>query len=196
MRLASGREPGDDTERCERSSQQAGVVAGNAGEVAARSGTGVSPEDGAEMNEQQPDVDVSLWWDRDLRFRCQAGRWVTEIDGNSRWAPSPLQVMLESVAACAAVDVVEILRKGRQEIRELTVKANGTRRGESPRHFTELSIDFHITGDVDRDKAERAARLSFEKYCSAFHSLRRDLELDWTVRVEETAPGGNGKRGG
>lgn len=136
------------------------------------------------MDEAQPDVDVNLWWDRDLRFRCQAGRWVNEIDGNGRWAPSPVQVMLESVAACAAVDVVDILRKGRQDVRELTVKASGWRREEPPRRFTELSITFRVTGDVEADKAERAVRLSFEKYCSVFHTLRPDLELDWTVRVE------------
>lgn len=145
-------------------------------------------DDGAEMSERDPSVDVSLWWDRDLRFRCQAGRFVTEVDGNAGWAPSPLQLMLEAVASCAAVDVVEILGKGRQEIRELTVKATGDRRDEAPRRFTRLTVSFHVTGDVDREKAERAARLSFEKYCSAFHSLRPDIELDWKVQVEEARP--------
>lgn len=130
-----------------------------------------------------PDVSVRLTWDRDLRFRGQAGKWVTEIDGNGTFAPSPMQLLLEAVGSCAGVDMVDILRKGRHEVRTLTVRVDGDRREEPPRRYRSLRVHFHVTGDVDPEAAERAARLSFEKYCSCFHSLRDDLELDYRVDV-------------
>lgn len=136
------------------------------------------------MTENEESIHVNLWWDRDLRFRCQTGRWVTEIDGNSRWAGSPMEMMLGAVGSCAAADVVDILRKGRQDLRELTVQVSGDRREEPPRRYTSLTATFHVTGEVDPEKAERAVALSFEKYCSCFHSLADDIDLDYRVRVE------------
>lgn len=137
------------------------------------------------MDERNDTLHVNLWWDRDLRFRCQSGRWVTEIDGNSRWAASPMQMMLNAVGSCAAVDVVDILRRGRQDPKEITVQLSGERRPDPPRRYTALTVTFHITGDVDPDKAERAVELSFEKYCSCFHSLAKDIDLEYQVKVDQ-----------
>lgn len=131
------------------------------------------------------DVTVRLHWDRDLRFRAQAGKWVTELDGNAEYATSPVELLLKSVGGCAAVDVAHILRKGNAELRKLEVQVEGRRAAEHPRRLTHLSVHFHITGDVDRNAAARAARLSFDKYCSCYHSLRRDIDLDYRVTLHE-----------
>lgn len=131
------------------------------------------------------DVHVRLNWDRDLRFRAQAGRWVTEMDGNAEFATSPVQLLLQSVGGCAAVDVVHILRKGKEDVRKLEVQVSGQRADDDPRRLTHITVHFHITGDVDRDAARRAARLSFEKYCSCYHSLRRDIELESRITIHE-----------
>ncbi|MGH7544708.1 MAG: OsmC family protein, partial [Gemmatimonadota bacterium] len=37
---------------------------------------------------------------------------------------------------------------------------------------------------ISREKLERAIRLSQEKYCSVLHTLRPDLELEWTLDLE------------
>lgn len=131
------------------------------------------------------DVSVRLNWDRDLRFRAQAGRWVTELDGNAEFATSPVELLLQSVGGCTAVDVVHILRKGRENLRKLEVQVSGQRADDHPRRLTRITVHFHITGDVDRDAVLRAVRLSFEKYCSVYHSLRRDIELDSRVTIHD-----------
>lgn len=149
------------------------------------------------MGEQERDdgISATLSWEGDLRFRCRNGRRVTEVDGDSRRAASPMEMMLDAVGSCAAVDVVEILRKGRQDLQELTVRLSGERSPEVPRRYTALTAIFHVTGDVDPDKAERAVALSFETYCSCFHSLADDIELDYRVEVEREGPG-EGREGG
>jgi len=76
-------------------------------------------------------------------------------------------LLLEAIASCAAADVVDILRKGRQEIEALK----------------RLDLKFKIRGPVDETKARRAVDLSLEKYCSVFHSLRMDISLDTSVVV-------------
>jgi putative redox protein len=94
-----------------------------------------------------------------------------------------MNLLLEAVAGCLAIDTIDILQKGRQEPTGLRVTARGERRSEPPRRFTSLELEFEIDGDVDPKKAERAVQLSFDTYCSVYHTLREDIELDWSVRI-------------
>lgn len=128
--------------------------------------------------------EISLDWESNLRFEGRSGTARTAIDGNGVAGPSPVALLLESLAGCAGSDVVEILRKGRHDLQGLRVEVSAVRREEPPRYLTRLSVVFRVRGPVGRKAAERAAALSFEKYCSVFHSLRKDLETEWEVVVE------------
>lgn len=133
---------------------------------------------------RERDVSVQLDWQGDLRFLARAGEWTTEMDGDTERATSPVQMLLESVGGCAAVDMIHILRKGRQEPTGLEVRVSADRAEEHPRRLTRLEVRFELTGDVERAAAERAARLSFETYCSCYQSLRPDIELDYRVTID------------
>lgn len=113
-----------------------------------------------------------------------AGTAVVAIDGDGQQGTSPVNLLLEAIASCAAVDVVDILRKGRQELEAMTVEVSADRRKGHPRSITRLQLNFKIRGPVDKVKARRAVDLSLEKYCSVFHSLRMDISLDTAVAVE------------
>lgn len=128
---------------------------------------------------------VSVTWTEGMRFegRTPEGA-VTTLDGEGGLSPTPTRLLLESLGGCAGIDVVEILRKGRQEVVGLTVEVSGVRRSETPRHFTRLALRFRIEGDVDRKAAERAVDLSLERYCSVFHTLRKDLAVETEVELE------------
>ena len=105
------------------------------------------------------------------------------IDGNSKAGPSPVALMLESVAACVGTDVVDILRKGRQELKGLTVEVDAERRSEHPRWVKAIFFKFFIEGDVSPAKAQRAVDPALEKYCSVFHTFRKDMALEVNVTV-------------
>ena len=127
---------------------------------------------------------VQLVWKGDFRFDAVArGNAVTSIDGNAESGTTPVDLLLESVGACAAIDVVDILKKSRQEVQGMAVEVEATRREEPPRHVKRLEFFFRIKGPVDQKKAERAVDMSLEKYCSVFHSLRMDIMLDVNVKI-------------
>lgn len=130
---------------------------------------------------------VRIRWSGDMPLEAENARGTaSSIDENGRLAPSPTDLLLEAVAGCTAIDVVEILRKGRQPIEGLEVEVSGERRAEPPRRYTRLRLVYRITGEVDRARAERAVSLSLDKYCSVFHSLSPDLRegADVTIEIE------------
>ncbi|MCL7990125.1 MAG: OsmC family protein [marine benthic group bacterium] len=122
-------------------------------------------------------------WKGEFRFEGRADEARTVIDGDGQVGPSPVNLLLESVGACTAIDVVDILQKGRQEIRAMSVEVGAERRDEVPRAVTALFLRFRIEGDVAKARAQRAVDLSLEKYCSVFHSLRMDVSVDTELEI-------------
>lgn len=124
------------------------------------------------------------WLGSDLEFEATRGDHTTPMDGNARLATTPVGLLLEALAGCAAADVVDILQKGRQDLQGLTVHASAERNEKPPRYFKRVDMEFVVSGPVEPSKAERAVQLSFDKYCSVYHSLRPDIELSWRIVYE------------
>jgi putative redox protein len=131
----------------------------------------------------KPPTEVELIWEHDLVFSGKSGDARMTLDSASAAGPSPMQALGFALAACMAMDVVHILKKGRHELRGLRADLLGTRAQEEPRRFTAFTLQFTITGAVPRDQIERAIQLSKEKYCSVWHSLRSDIEFETSVVV-------------
>ena len=83
------------------------------------------------------------------------------------------------------IDVVVILERMRVGLKGLSISVEGERVAEPPRYFNRMRLRFRIRGQVPRDKAERAVKLSFEKYCSVFHTLRNDIDVDTVIELVE-----------
>jgi putative redox protein len=81
---------------------------------------------------------------------------------------------LMGLAGCSAIDVISILKKQRQEVVDYKMTVNGEREvGKEPSLWESISIEFHLYGDIDVDKAARAVDLSVNKYCSVAATLMR-----------------------
>ena len=88
--------------------------------------------------------------------------------GGRNLGPRPMELMLLSVGACSAVDVVHILKKGRQPVTDCYVELKGERASTDPKVFTAIHLHFVVTGKALGENAvRRAVELSAEKYCSA-----------------------------
>ena len=98
------------------------------------------------------------------------------IDAHAKEAPGPVETLLNALASCASVDVIDIIAKRKTPIEHMTVEVVGERRPESPRRLRHVDLHFRIDGaGIERDHAERAIQLSFEKYCSVAASLAPDI---------------------
>ena len=93
--------------------------------------------------------------------------------GGRNLGPSPMELLLVGVTACTAFDIAIILRKMRQSLEGLEVRATAKRRVEPPRVYTEIHLEYGVKGDVDEKKLQRAIELSRTTYCSASNNLEK-----------------------
>ena len=128
--------------------------------------------------------------DNDFHFELKNERGhVTHIDskaaaGGHDLAPSPMEYVLMGVAGCSSIDIISILKKQRQEITDYKVEVNGIREKiEDATPFKTIEVTVFLEGDVQPEKAKRAAQLSFEKYCSVSKTLEPTATIEYKVVV-------------
>ena len=129
---------------------------------------------------------VELVWTHELVFDGRSGDTMLTLDSSSAEGPSPMQTLAFALAGCMAMDVVHILKKGRYDLRGLKVDLIAQRAQEQPHRFTDVTLQYVVTGEVPAEPIQRAIDLSRAKYCSVWHSLRQDIGLTVTFTV---APG-------
>jgi putative redox protein len=97
----------------------------------------------------------------------------------------PMQMLLMGLAGCSAIDVITILKKQRQEVKEYKMVVNGNREaGVEPSLWKDITVEFHLYGNIDEDKAAKAVELSIDKYCSVAATLKKaGAEIKWRVFV-------------
>ena len=105
--------------------------------------------------------------------------------GGVNFGARPMQVLLMGLAGCSGIDIVMILKKQRQIIKNFSMHIEGEREaGKEPSLWQEVTIVFNLTGDIDPVKAERAVELSMNKYCSVAETLKRSgTHIEWKVNV-------------
>jgi putative redox protein len=129
------------------------------------------------MSDAKPPITVELIWTADLRFGATSGNHALILDSDSTAGPNPVQLLLVGLAGCIAMDVVDIIRKGRHPMTGFRCHLAGERMPDPPRYVRRVTLAVHVHGDVPEPAVERAIALSRDKYCSVWHSLRKDIEL-------------------
>ena len=98
--------------------------------------------------------------------------------GGRNLAPRPMETVLAGTGACAAYDVVLILKRGRHEERGCEVRLSADRAATDPKVFTRIHMQFVVSGrGLAAAAVERAVQLSHEKYCSATAMLAKTAEV-------------------
>ncbi len=129
---------------------------------------------------------VHLAWIGDHRFDAGRPGGVTHrIDADAVTGPGPVDTLLNALAACTAVDVVDILAKRRTPARSLEVDVEGARGASTPARLVGILLKYRIAGEgIERVHAERAIELAVTKYCSVRDSLDPNLPVRWTLELE------------
>lgn len=94
--------------------------------------------------------------------------------GGRNMGVRPMETVLIGLGGCASYDVVSILRKSRQDIRDVQAILEAERADTEPKVFTAIHVHFVVSGkNLKEAQVKRAVELSAEKYCSASIMLGR-----------------------
>jgi putative redox protein len=98
----------------------------------------------------------------------------------------PSELLLIAVAACSAVDVVEILTKKRMTLTHLEISSTGEQDQDPPWTFRKVHLHYKIGGKNLTEKAvAQAIQLSEEKYCSVAATIRATAEITTEFEILE-----------
>ncbi len=137
--------------------------------------------------------EASITWVDGLQFVGQAGNHAVVIDsqnaksGGLNSGPSPMELVLLGVLGCTGMDVISILKKKRQDVQGLKIRAQAQQAESAPNYFTHIALEYVAFGDVEPDALGRAIELSEVKYCSAINTLNGKTKFSSSYRVEKVA---------
>lgn len=130
-------------------------------------------------------------WQNDLTFigSSESGFEVRldsikEVGGNDSGL-RPMEMVAIGIAGCTAMDVMSILKKKRLDVTGFEVIVYGARAVEHPKKFTDIVIEYVVTGNgIDETSVERAVQLSEERYCAAIGTIRGNVNLSHKIIVK------------
>jgi putative redox protein len=108
--------------------------------------------------------------------------------GGQDFGVRPMQMLLMGLGGCSGIDIVSILNKQRQKVEGFRMTIDGEReKGKEPSLWSNVHIQFDLTGEIDPAKARKACELSMDKYCSVAATLRAaQCKITWEVNVNNT----------
>ncbi|MGO3345058.1 MAG: OsmC family protein [Marinomonas sp.] len=118
---------------------------------------------------------TEVTWQEDVHFTAETGSgFKVEIDANQQAGARPMELLLAGLGGCTSYDVINILKKSRQDVVSCVAKIDADRADTVPAVFTEIRVHFVVTGRGLKSKVvERAVKLSAEEYCSASLMLEK-----------------------
>jgi putative redox protein len=124
-------------------------------------------------------------WTEQMRFEGtgNSGHLLT-LDGQSKLANSPMELVLIALCGCTASDVVSILQKKREQFTAVEVSAEAEKAADPPRVYTAIKLLYRVSGKVSRKSVEDAVRLSEEKYCSVSAMLNKTVKITYQIELD------------
>lgn len=104
--------------------------------------------------------------------------------GGEGKGPSPMEVLAMGVGGCTAMDVIELLKKMRQDVTDFEIAIDIERAADHPKVFTKMILDYKIFGrNIDEKTVQRAVELSRDKYCSGIAMISKSaaIETRWSI---------------
>ena len=107
-----------------------------------------------------------------------------ESIGGHNQGMRPMQMVLSALGSCSAIDVIQLLRKQRQQLDDIQLTITAEReKDKSPSLFTDIHIHYRLHGTMDDKKVKRAVDLSMEKLCSVKLILEKTAKITWSWEV-------------
>ena len=105
--------------------------------------------------------------------------------GGSGEGARPMQLLVMGLGGCSAMDIVLILKKQRQVIKDLKIVLEAERyEDRTPATFKKIHVTYEFIGDLEPKKVKRAVDLGITKYCSVTKILEESCEITYETTID------------
>jgi putative redox protein len=105
-----------------------------------------------------------------------------EIGGKNKGL-RPMELLAASLAGCAAIDILAILKKKRQEPETFSIDIDGKRGSELPSAFEWIHLAIRIDDDLNTDALKKTIDLVLSNYCSVAASLNKNIQIHYSINT-------------
>ncbi len=105
-------------------------------------------------------------------------------DAAGNTGAKPIELVAIALAGCTAFDVINILRKKRQQITGYEVTVEADQAPNPPQVFTKVRIHHIVSGvDIAESALQNAIHLSESTYCSVGAMVKLSAEIETTYEI-------------
>jgi putative redox protein len=131
--------------------------------------------------------EIKTKWEGNMLFHANSPGGSLKIDadvanGGSGQGLRPKALMLTALAGCTGLDVVSLFKKMRIEVEGIEIDVQADLTEEQPTYYNKVKVIYKFYGkDFEKEKIEKAVKLSQDKYCGVSEMFRRFSELSYEI---------------
>jgi putative redox protein len=104
--------------------------------------------------------------------------------GGTNKGMRPMQLLLAAMGGCSSIDIISILKKQKQSLKDIKITVTGEREKDAvPSVYTQVHAHCKLYGFLDQDKVQKAVSLSVEKYCSVAKTLEATAKVTYSFEI-------------
>lgn len=131
-------------------------------------------------------MEANVKWNVKLSFTGNVRGHETQMDttlanGSLNRGPSPKEMLLNSISACAGMDIVSILENHKEPILTLDINAKAEMTKTTPSYFANIHLIYKISGEIKKESAIKACEASMTKYCGVSFMLSKVCPITYDV---------------
>ena len=134
-------------------------------------------------------VKAKVSWIKNFELvgHTNSGHTVKMDSGQNATAASPAELLLQSLAGCSMMDCILIIGKSRKNIRNFWVEVEAEEAETYPRVYKKIHLSYNfISDELDDSTAERAIKLSREKYCKVYAMLHNSVDITYSFNIKSS----------
>ncbi len=134
---------------------------------------------------------IKMDWLSDMAFETEINGHKLYLDasenvGGKNLGPRPKPFMMLSLAGCAGMDVVSILKKMRVSYEALNISVEADLAEEHPKKYLGMKMIFTFKGkDLPMEKIEKAVNLSNDRYCGVSANYNEAFPVSHEIVLED-----------
>ena len=131
---------------------------------------------------------IEVSWKGEMLFESVAPEGTVMIDaaeeaGGQGKGLRPKAMMLTSLAGCTAMDVASLLKKMRAEVADFKIEVAANLTEEHPKVYNKVKVIYKFYDkDFQKDKIEKAVKLSVDQYCGVMQMFRQFAEVTTEIQ--------------